>query len=45
MTFPGWRGIERVDNDVLLVATYPGTAGNVENLLSQGDAELLSKLP
>jgi len=35
----------RVDNDVLIVATYPGRASSVENLLSQADAELLSKLP
>jgi len=44
-TYPGWEGFERVDNDILTVATYPGTASSVENLLSQGDVELLSKSP
>jgi hypothetical protein len=42
---PGWKGYERVDNDVLVVASWPGTARSVEKLLSQGDAELLSKSP
>jgi hypothetical protein len=44
-TYPGWRGQERVDNDILTIATYPGTAASVEDLLSQGDAALLSKSP
>jgi len=44
-TYPGWEGFERVDNDILTIATYPGTAASVEKLLSKGDAELLSKLP
>jgi len=44
-TYPGWDGFERVDNDILTIATYPGTASSVEKLLLQGDAELLSKSP
>jgi len=41
-TYPGFLGFERVDNDILTVATYPGTAASVEDLLSQGDVALLS---
>jgi len=44
-TYPGWRGVERVDNDILIVATYPGTAASVETLLARGDAALRSKSP
>ena len=42
---PGWKGTMRVDNDVLVVGSWPGTARSVEKLLSKGEAELLSKLP